>query len=105
MICGDLGPVEKCCHCIQACARENEAFDDNIVLAYQALQVMKKNEPVVDVNMFTSVLQALCHDIPARDARKLVVHCTANIETSVVFPKFKHSVEMCLLYQGTCMPL
>ncbi|CAK5042503.1 unnamed protein product [Aphanomyces euteiches] len=95
MMCGDLGPVEVSAYYIQSCGSvTNTSFEDNMVLAYHALK--KGNDPV-DVSMFQQLLHVLCEDVPSAPNAKLVNHL-APTNVPVSYAKFKHAVEVCLLY-------
>ncbi|RHY34547.1 hypothetical protein DYB32_000857 [Aphanomyces invadans] len=99
MMCGDLSPVEISAFYIQSCGTvSNSSFEDTLVLAYHAL---KKHSDAtgVELQAFQQLLHLLCEDIPCAPNAKLVQYLApADASPSVSYAKFKHAIDVCLLY-------
>ncbi|KDO30203.1 hypothetical protein SPRG_19765 [Saprolegnia parasitica CBS 223.65] len=103
MLSGDFSAVETSAHYVLASTRlSNPAFDDNMVLAYQAL--LGKDHEHVSMSNFQRVLELVNQELPSAHASRLNTHL---INTSALpktpgvgYVKFKEAMELCIYYDA-----
>ncbi|OQR87109.1 hypothetical protein ACHHYP_09526 [Achlya hypogyna] len=100
MLSGECSAVETSAHYVMACTRPaNPAFDDNLVLAYQAL--LGKEQEHVSLVAFQRVLEIVNHELPPNHAVRLVAHLVNVVSAAgVTYPRFKEAMELCIYYDA-----